>query len=112
VPQILGDFRVGEDVVVAFAPTTTPSSLISILAASIVGTTNGVVVSNAGALPMTITPMAAQGTTPAGWYFTLPAAQSAGLTPGTYAIDAKFLIAGSTSKTGTSAFVSLSLAAV
>ena len=115
--QIIGEFRIGEDVVIGFAPATTPAASITIVAAGMspatpAGGGDFVIQDNSSAIALTVATLPAQGSIPAGWTFTLPAAQSALLTPGVYAIDAKFTVAGSTEKTAVSAFVKLTRAAV
>jgi hypothetical protein len=116
VSTILGEFRIGEDIVVAFAPQQLPAASITILgvAMSPAASSGGdyVVLDNTIAITLTVASLAAQGATPAGWTFTLAAASSAGLAPGVYAIDAKFQVGGSVEKTALSALVRLTRAAV
>ncbi len=64
-------------------------------------------------LPLAVAPRAAQGSIPAGWNVTLPAAQSAALQPGLYGIDAVAVgPGGSSTVTSRTALVLLTASAL
>lgn len=113
---IIGNFRVGEDVVVAFAPTTLDVSTVTSLQVgmkpAVLAGSDYVVVPGSRSTALAVASLAAGVSTPAGWTFSLPAAQSALLSPGVYAIDARFIIGGVTIFTAVSALVRLSQAGV
>ena len=68
--------------------------------------------STATAISMTWAAIAAQGIFPAGWLFTVAAAESENIAEGLYMVDAKFQIGSSTEITRRSALISLTRSAV
>lgn len=96
--QVIGTFRVGEDIGIALdiASGTAPGGVVvtaSMKRGRLLGETFEPL---AGADPVaiTVTSRAESGDIPAGWNLTLPAAASALLAAGTYGIDAKFAVSG------------------
>ena len=110
---ILGEFRVGEDIAIALdALAGDPATVTAIGAAmkpALVGDNRLMLDDDATAIVLTAIPQADPG---AGWTIALPAAQSALLEPGLYGIDARLTIAGGVEITDSTAFVSLTRAAV
>ena len=110
---ILGEFRVGEDIAIALdALAGDPATVTAISAAmkpALVGDNRLMLDDDATATVLTAIPQADPG---AGWTIALPAAQSALLEPGLYGIDARLTIAGGVEITDSTAFVSLTRAAV
>ncbi len=110
---ILGEFRVGEDIAIALdALAGDPATVTAISAAmkpALVGDNRLILDDDATATVLTAIPQADPG---AGWTIALPAAQSALLEPGLYGIDARLTIAGGVEITDSTAFVSLTRAAV
>ena len=110
---ILGDFRIGEDIAIALdAIEGDPATVTAISAAmkpALVGDNRLTLADDATAIVLTAIPQGAPG---AGWTMALPAAQSALLEPGLYGIDARLAIAGGIEITDSTAFVSLTRAAL
>lgn len=110
---VLGEFRLGEDVAIALdAIAGDPSTVTAITAAmrQVVGppfTSQPIVFREASALPMVATSRGADG-----WTLSLPAAVTATLASGFYAVDARMEIGGGVEITETSAVISLTQAAV
>lgn len=114
----IGEFRIGEDITVALRAESGDVSDVATITAAIVKVQQGSLggperVPGATPLAMTVSARAASGGIPAGWNLTLPAASSAGMSAGRYAIDAKLVFtSGAIDKTETSAIVTVTEAAV
>lgn len=110
---IIGEFRIGEDVILALDAVSGDPSTVAAIAAAIkpafVGDNRLALRDEADALAMAVAPQA----DPAdGWTLSLSAAQSAALAPGLYGIDARLTIGGGVEITEPTAFVSLTRAAL
>lgn len=114
--QIIARYRIGEDAALAFDAIDIDVSTVTILAVGMVQVlrNGGVYAIPEGRTPMplTVTTRAADDTNPGGWTFALAASDTALLTPGVYAVDAKFSLGGSTDITETSALIEFTRAAV
>lgn len=114
--SIIGEFRIGETIVVALdAVSGDPDDVSAITAAMRLVDTSGeapAFVAAAEAIALTPAPRAAAGDIPAGWTLTLAAAASAELSPGTYGLDARLSIAGGVDITDETALLVLTEAAV
>jgi len=117
--QVLGTFRIGEDIVIALDAVAGDVADVATITAAILPGRPGLAGSvfqpkpNSPPIPMTVTARAAEGDFPSGWNLTLQAAASAQLVPGLYAIDAKLTAAtGSIDITDVSAVIIVNQAAV
>ena len=110
---ILGEFRIGEDIVIALdAIAGDPAAVTAISVAmkpALVGDNRLMLDDEATAIPLSAAPQAAPG---AGWTIALAGAQTALLEPGLYGIDARLTVAGGVVITEQTAFVSLTRAAL
>jgi len=110
---IIGQFRIGEDMVLALdAVSGDPAAASAVTAAirpAFVGDNRLVLDPNALPLGMAV---ASQADPAAGWTVSLPAAQTAVLAPGLYGIDARLSVGGGVEITDRTAFVSLTRAAL
>lgn len=109
--DVIGAFRVGEDLTIALDATAGDTAEVTDLAASMKPAkvlANRLVLDTAAAgIPLIV---AARGG--AGWTLSLPATATASLEPGLYGIDARLTFAGGVEITENTAFVTLSLAAL
>jgi hypothetical protein len=109
--DIIGSFRLGEDIAVALDVVSGSAAAVTAVAATMKPArplANRLVLDDAApGVALTVT---AQGTT--GWLITLPFAASAALAPGLYGIDARLTFAGGVEITEQSGFIALSRAAV
>lgn len=115
--KILGTYRIGADITVALMATQgDPGQVTNATAAlrrAVQGTENSIRFEEGSqSIPMIIAPRAASDSVPAGWNVTLPAAQSASLMPGLYAIDAKLVLGDQVTITSRSAAILVTQAAV
>lgn len=110
---IIGDFRIGEDLLVALDATAGNAALASAISAAIkpatVGANRLVLDDAASGIALTI---AAQSPASAGWILSLPASLTATMEPGTYGIDARLVVGSGIEITDQTAFVRLSRAAL
>ena len=110
---ILGEFRVGEDIVIALDAIAGNSAAVAAISVAMkparVGDNRLMLDDAATASGLTATPQAVPG---AGWTIALAGAQTALLEPGLYGIDARLTIAGGVVITEQSAFIGLTRAAL
>jgi len=110
---LIGEFRVGEDIVLALDATDGDAAAVSAITAALkpawMPDNRLQLRDDAPAVAMTVSP---QAETAAGWTISLPAAQSAVLAPGLYGIDARLVVSGGVVITARTAFVSLTQAAL
>lgn len=114
--SIIGEFRVGEDILVALDavsgdPATVDAITAKLAAADIRG---GAATIREGveAHEMAVTPRTASGDIAAGWNLLLPAVTTAQLAPGLYGIDARLEVGSGVDITDRTAFIRLTRAAV
>lgn len=109
--SIIGEFRVGEDILVALDAVSGDADSVDLVTAKLAAAEmrNGVPMISEGATrhDMTVNARAAAGDILAGWTLLLAAADSAALVPGLYGIDARFEIGSGVDITDTTAFVRL-----
>jgi len=115
--QTIGTFRLGEDIVVALDAVEGDISQVSSIIAAMRGAAPGkplfTVDRTRPAVPLLVLARPATDDFPAGWNLTLPAASTAGLSPGIYGIDAKITFSsGSIDITDVSALIVVNEAAV
>ena len=114
--QIIGSFRIGEDINVAFGTVDIDPTTVTILDVAMkpaIAAINGQTIqAQAAPIPMSWAPLDSQGTFPAGWMFTLAAAESESLSEGHYMVDAKFQIGSGIEITGRSALINVTRSAV
>lgn len=114
--SIIGEFRVGEDILVALdAVSGDPDSVDLVTAKLAAAEIRGgatIIREGAEAHDMTVTPRTASGDIAAGWTLLLPAETTAQLAPGLYGIDARLEIGGGVDITDRTAFIRLTRAAV
>jgi hypothetical protein len=110
---IIGEYRIGEDIAVALDASAGDPATVTAISARMkpaqVSTSRLVLDEAAAAIDLTVAP---QSPASAGWTISLPAAQSAALSPGIYGIDARLAIGAGVEMTDQSAFISLTKAAV
>jgi hypothetical protein len=110
---IIGEFRIGEDLLVALDATTGNAALASAVSAAIkpatVGANRLVLDDAASGTVMTVT---AQSPASAGWTLGLSASQTATMEPGIYGLDARLVVGSGIAITDQTAFVRLSRAAL
>lgn len=108
---IIGEFRVGEDILVALDAVSGDPGTVDVITARLAPAEmrGGVPVISEGTVRhvMTASARAASGDIPAGWTLLLPAATSATLAPGLYGIDARLEAGSGVDITDTTAFVRL-----
>lgn len=110
---IIGDFRIGEDIAIALDATSGNTATVTAITAQMKpATLSATRLTLDDAAAATTLAVAAQSPASAGWTISLPAAQSAALTPGIYGIDARLTIGSGVEITDQSAFISLTRAAV
>jgi hypothetical protein len=109
--EIIGHFRIGEDIALALDavagdPATVTTMTATMKPAKVAG--NRIVLDQSGtSTAMLVSPQGA-----AGWALSIGHAASVGLAPGLYGIDARLTIAGAVEITEQTAFISLTQAAV
>jgi hypothetical protein len=110
---IIGEFRIGEDLLVALDATGGNAALASAISAAIkpatIGANRLVLDDAASGVALTIS---AQNPASAGWTLGLPASQTATMEPGIYGIDARLVVGSGIAITDQTAFVRLSRAAL
>ena len=113
--SIIGEFRVGEDVLVALDAVSGDPLTVDSLAAWITPgeprSGGPIVREGAARTELAVSSREAAGDVPAGWTLTLTAAQSAELGPGLYGIDARLAIGSGIDITDTTAFIRLTRSA-
>lgn len=109
--EVIGAFRVGEDLAIALDAAAGDTAEVTAITASMKpakALANRLVLDAAAAvIPLIVT---ARGD--AGWTLSLPATATASLEPGLYGIDARLAFAGGVEITENTAFVALSRAAL
>lgn len=109
--EVIGEFRIGEDVALALdAAAGDPAEVLAVTASmkpARVAANRLEIDHEAAAIPLTV---AARGA--AGWTLSLSAAGSSALPAGIYGIDARLAFAGAVEITEQTAFVALTRAAV
>lgn len=109
--DILGTFRIGEDIAVALDAVAGEAAAVNEIAAAMKParvTANRLVLDDAAtAVPLVVASRGA-----AGWTLSLPADTTATLEAGLYGIDARLAFASGTEITETTAFIAFSRAAV
>lgn len=108
---IIGDFRVGEDIVLALEPVAgdpaTVTSVTAMMKPALTMANRFVLDDAASGLAMTVTSLGA-----AGWSVGLGNVDSALLAPGIYGVDARLSVSGAVEITDQTAFISLTRAAL
>lgn len=109
--DIIGEFRLGEDLAVALDAATGDTALVNALTARMkparVASNRLVLDDDAPGVALDVAARGGEG-----WTLSLPGAATAALAPGLYGIDARLAFAGAVEITERTAFVSLSKAAV
>lgn len=108
---IIGEFRKGEDIVLALdAMTGDPSTVSAVTAAMrkvrFYGT--GLTIEDGEPIAVTVTARAAQGNVPGGWTLLVPASVTRDLDLGTYGFDARLEIGSGVEITDQTAVINLS----
>lgn len=109
--DVIGEFRIGEDIAIALDAVAGDTASVSGVTASMKparAVANRLVLDDAAPpLPLVVKPRGAQG-----WTLSLAAAASSGLDPGLYGIDARLAFPGGVEITERTAFIALSRAAL
>lgn len=109
--DVIGTFRIGEDIAVALDAVAGDTANVSGVTASMKpakAAGNRLILDDAAAaLDIAVTPRGGQG-----WTLSLAAAASSGLDPGLYGIDARLAFPGGVEITERTAFIALSRAAL
>lgn len=109
--NIIGEFRLGEDLAVALDAATGDPTLVTFLTARMkparVAANRLTLDDDAPGTALAVTQRGSDG-----WTLSLSAAETAALAPGLYGIDARLAFAGAVEITDQTAFVALSKAAV
>lgn len=113
--QVVGDYRVGEDIVLSLDAVTGDVGTVAIITAAMkpVRTTasGGVMPIARPSVPLDVTARPAAGAIPAGWNIALSAAATTLLAPGLYSVDARLVIGSAVEITDTSAIIRITRSA-
>lgn len=108
--NLIGEFRVGEDIGVALEVASGEmaevSAIIAAMKPALISANRPVLDQSAAAIALTVVPGAA------GWTLSLPSTATASLAPGIYGIDARLEVGGGIEITDRTAFIALTAGAV
>jgi hypothetical protein len=115
--MIIGEFRVGEDILIALDAVSGDAASVTevtarMAAASANRNGDAEISASATRIPMAVTFRPATADNSAGWTLLLAAASSASLEPGIYGIDARLVVGTGVIITDTTAFIRVSRCAL